>query len=269
MQTDETVQEDLRRWLLGLLPQQESHSLEERLVTDSALYEELLIVEDELIDAYLAGGLAATERDAFESYFMNSTERQEQFRIANALRVYIKDSKVEVSDQQLANAQPHEPSLPPAKVIARRWGLFQRPVTAVFAAAAALLIVTFVWLAVSLRSPSSGNSLSLFLTPGGQTREGGSVQMINLPPGTAFLQLHLRLTRNDYQKYRVTLVNSDGNVIQTNENLIPVAEGGGTTIQFSVRAEHTPPGEYQLKLDGVAGGRFESADSYRFIVIAQ
>ena len=258
MQTEKTVQEDLRRWLLGLLPQQESQSLEERLITDTALYEELLIVEDELIDDYLAGGLTASEREAFDSYFMNSPERQEQFRIANALRLYIDESKQDVSNQQFANAAP-------VKAADRRWTLFRTPVAAVSLAAAVLLVVALVWLALSLHSPSSGNSLSVILTPGGQTREGGSVQTVIVPPGTEFLQLHLRLARNDFQTYRATLVNSEGNVVQTTENLRPSA-GTEPTIQLSVKAEQTPPGEYQLKLDGSAGGKFESADSYRFVV---
>jgi len=259
MQTDKTVQEDLRRWLLGVLPQQESNALEERLITDTALYEELLIVEDELIDEYLAGGLTADEREAFDSYFMNSPERQEQFRIANALRFYIDESKEDVSNRQLANATP-------VKLADHRRAWFRMPVAAVSLAAAAVLVVALVWLAPSLRSPSSGNSLSVFLTPGGQTREGGSVQTITVPPRTEFLQLHLRLARNDFQTYRATLVNSEGNVVQTTENLRPLSEDRGPTIQLSVRAKQTPPGEYQLKLDGFAGGKFESADSYRFVI---
>jgi hypothetical protein len=258
MQTDKTVQEDLRRWLLGLLPQQESQSLEERLITDTALYEELLIVEDELIDEYLAGGLTADEREAFESYFMNSPERQEQFRIASALRFYIDESKQDVSNQQFVNAAP-------VKLADHRRAWFRMPVAAVSLAAAAVLVVALVWLAPSLRSPS-GNSLSVFLTSGVQTRESGSVQTITVPPGTEFLQLHLRLARNDFQTYRATLVNSEGNVVQTTENLRPSAGNTEPTIQLSVRAKQTPPGEYQLKLDGFAGGKFESADSYRFVV---
>src|SRR5262245_20740400 len=93
MSTQAKVPEDLRLWLLGLLPDPESRVLEERLITDAEFYEELLIVEDELIDEYIADRLSADERAAFESYFMNSPERQEQFRIANALRSYISDPK--------------------------------------------------------------------------------------------------------------------------------------------------------------------------------
>lgn len=237
MLTNEKAQEDLRLWLLGLLPEEESRSLEERLITDSELYGELFIVEEELIDAYIADRLSDDERAAFESYFMNSPERQEQFRIANALRVYIGDAKEIESTTE----------------VKRRW-----PFAAISLAAAAVVIAALVW---SWPPTSTGRSFSVVLTPGGQTREGGTVQRITIPPATDTLDLDLKLTHNDYQKYRATLLNSDGGTVQIHENL------SGPTLRFSVSTDQTPPGEYQLKVDGVnAAGTFESADSYRFIV---
>lgn len=240
MLTNEKAQEDVRLWLLGLLPEQESRSLEERLITDSELYEELFIVEEELIDGYIAGRLSADERAAFESYFMNSPERQEQFRIANALRVYIGDAKV--------TEQPVD--------VRRHW-----PIATISLIAAAVVIAALVWLVPSLLSPSTGKSLSIVLTPGGQTREGGAVQRITIPPDTDTLELDLKLTRNDFQKYRATLLNSEGGTVQIHDNL------SGPTLRFSVKTQQTPTGEYQLKVDGLnPDGTVESADSYRFSI---
>ena len=237
MLTNEKAQEDLRLWLLGLLPEQESQSLEERLITDSELYDELFIVEEELIDGYIAGQLSADERSAFESYFMNSPDRQEQFRIANALRVYIGDAKETESTTEVKS----------------RW-----PFAAMSLVAAAVVIAALVW---TWQPASTGKSLSVVLTPGGQTREGGTVQRITIPPDTDTLDLDLKLTRNDFQQYRATLLNSDGGTVQIHENL------SGPTLRFSVRTQQTPAGEYQLKVDGRnADGTFESADSYRFTV---
>lgn len=251
MLTDDKVLEDLRRWLLGLLPEQESRVLEERLIIDSELYEELFIVEEELIDDYIAGRVSAAERAAFQSYFMNSPERQEQFRIANALRVYIGDTKeteppAEVTPAVYANVSQSR----------SRW-----PLASISLLAAALVIVAMVWFAVRLQPASTGRSMSVVLTPGGQTREGGTVQRITIPPDTDTLELDLKLTRNDFQKYRATLLNSDGSAVQINDNL------SGPTPRVSVKTQQTPPGEYQLKVDGLnADGSFESTDSYRFIV---
>ena len=240
MLTNEKALEEVRLWLLGLLPEQDSRSLEERLITDSGLYEEVFIVEEELIDDYIADRLSADERKAFESYFMNSPERQEQFRIANALRVYIGDAKETESSAE----------------VKRRW-----PFAAISLAAAALVIVALVWLAVSLKPGGTGKTLSVVLTPGAQTREGGTVHRITIPPDTDTLELDLKLTRNDFQKYRATLLNSDGGTIQIYENL------SGPTLRVPVRTQQIPPGDYQLKVDGLnPNGTFESADSYRFIV---
>jgi hypothetical protein len=234
--TNEKAAAEVRPWLLGLLPEQESRSLEERMITDSGLYEEVFIVEEELIDDYIAGRLSADERKAFESYFMNSAERQEQFRIANALRVYIGDTKEIRSSTE----------------VRRRW-----PFAAMSLAAAALVIAALVW----LQPGGFGKSYSVVLTPGGPTRDSGTVQQITIPPDTDTLELDLKLTRNDFQKYRATLLNADGGTIQTTDNLT------GPTPRFSVPTQQTPPGDYQLKVDGVnPNGTFESADSYRFVI---
>ena len=239
MLTDQKALGELRLWLLGLLPEQESRSFEERLITDSELYEEVFIVEEELIDDYIAGRLSADERTAFESYFMNSPERQEQFRIANALRAYIGDAKEthSTTDER------------------RGWSF-----AAIGLIAATLVIAVLVWLAVYPGPGRTGTSLAVVLTPGGQTREGGAVQTITIPTGTDSLQLDLKLTRNDFQKYRATLLNSEGGTVQITEHLT------GPTLRVTVPTQQLPPGEYQLKVDGLsAGGRYESADSYRFI----
>ena len=167
---------------------------------------------------------------------MNSPERQEQFRIANALRVYIGDAKV----------------TEPVTDVKRRW-----PFAAMSLAAAAVVIAALVW----IWPGSTGKSYNAVLTPGGQTREGGTAQQqITIPAGTDTLELDLKLTRNDFQKYRATLLNSEGGTIQ-------IKELTGPTLRFSVRTQQIPSGEYQLKVDGInPNGTSESADSYRFSI---
>jgi hypothetical protein len=258
MSTQAKAPEDLRLWLLGLLPDHESRVLEERLITDADFYEELLIVEDELIDEYIAGRLTTDERTAFESYFMNSPERQEQFRIANALRSYIGDAKDPTASEAVTPIETHDRKTP--------WLFSGKPIVTISLAATVLLICALAWLAWGLRPSAPVRSMSVVLTPATHTREGGSIQQVTISPGTDSIQFQLTLTRSDFQKYRVTLVNSDGATIQKIEDLAPLP-AGGRTLQFSVRAQQLPPGEYQLKVDGVApDGRFQSADSYRFAV---
>ena len=89
MQEQTTVQQDLRLWLLGLLSQEHRESVEQRLMTDARAFDEISIVEEELIDEYLSDELSEGERGAFESFFMNSSERQRQFKVAKAWRSYV------------------------------------------------------------------------------------------------------------------------------------------------------------------------------------
>src|SRR5436190_20781993 len=145
METDQNVSSDLKLWLLGLLPEQQSQFLEQRLITDELFYEELFIVEDELIDDYLAGKLTDNQRTAFESYFMNSAERQEQFRIANALKTYIGgDTKLDPSIQTRPDTSHNKPG---AAVF--HWMFSSKPIPTISLVAASLFICALVWLVFS------------------------------------------------------------------------------------------------------------------------
>jgi len=89
LQLDYKEQESLRKYLLGNLPPGEIAALEERLLTDSVIYDELLMVEDELIDQYLSGEQSPAERESFEAHFVLAPERQQKVRFARALKKYL------------------------------------------------------------------------------------------------------------------------------------------------------------------------------------
>ena len=59
----------LTRYLLGELSGSRQTRLEEKLLADEGWYERLLIVEDELIDAYVRDELVADKRSRFEARF--------------------------------------------------------------------------------------------------------------------------------------------------------------------------------------------------------
>jgi hypothetical protein len=75
----------LIRYLLGELSSREQDEFEDRYFADSALHEQLLAVEDELIDAYVRGDLSAQRLDHFEYWFLRSAERREKLKFAKAL----------------------------------------------------------------------------------------------------------------------------------------------------------------------------------------
>jgi hypothetical protein len=81
-------QNAIRRYLLKQLSASEQETVEFRLLSDDAFSEELDIVEDELIDEYLANELSRKERKQFENTFLASPNRQQKFKAAQAVNRY-------------------------------------------------------------------------------------------------------------------------------------------------------------------------------------
>jgi anti-sigma factor RsiW len=78
--------EDLiEQYLLGRLPDRERASAESLLFENESFYEAVRDAEDALIDRYLAGELAAADREAFERHFAASPTRRERIAFARAL----------------------------------------------------------------------------------------------------------------------------------------------------------------------------------------
>ena len=274
MEQQRLNQNDLRLYLLGLLPPERRQPLEELFLTDSASYEELLIAEEELIDEYLAGELAARERAVFETRIANTPEGGREVRFAGALRAYVTSNMAAAGAPAAPAAKPE----PAAKAPEAAGGFFARllrlgPVPALpLAAAALVLMCAGVWLAVKTISPGAPRAvLTARLEPGGVTRAGGEVQQVVVPPGTDELRLRLRLTADEFRSYRVTLHTADGTAALTAERLVPEkGEDGEPFVAVSVPARTAPPGDYQLRLSGVNdAGDLEGVDSYRFKVVVR
>ena len=79
----------IRQYLLKQLSDADQQAFELRLLTDDALSEELEIVEDELIDEYLANELSEEERVSFEKTFLAHPERQRKLKGGRALKRYL------------------------------------------------------------------------------------------------------------------------------------------------------------------------------------
>jgi len=77
---------DLRRYLLGAATPEQRSSVETALLDpDDPAFEDLLLVEDELIDACAAGELREEEKRRFESYLAKLPDRRSELRVTTAL----------------------------------------------------------------------------------------------------------------------------------------------------------------------------------------
>jgi hypothetical protein len=100
--------QEIRNYLLGAVDTDHKTQFEERILSEPGTYEEILIVEEELIDQYVAGGLSKLEREQFETHFLTTAERQKDLRFGQLLRRYVNSHSVPVAQHDFsAAAAPH------------------------------------------------------------------------------------------------------------------------------------------------------------------
>lgn len=74
-----------KRFLLGNVSESERAEIEDRFLANDDFYQDILIAEDDLIDAYVRGELPAPERALFEQKRLASQHRRERVEFAQAL----------------------------------------------------------------------------------------------------------------------------------------------------------------------------------------
>jgi hypothetical protein len=125
-----TPENELSKYLLGNLSEEEEQALEQRFFADEGLFSELLAVEDELVDQYVEGNLKNT---GFEKKLLASAEGRQKIENARALRRYI-------TQQRKAQALPQKLELPQPQVSQSRVLIY------VLAAGIIILIAVGIWL---------------------------------------------------------------------------------------------------------------------------
>lgn len=271
MESQTEEQKGVRQYLLGELSPDSQQNLEERLLTDSEFYEELLIAEDELVDQYLAGALTAPERERFEQHFLVTPARRQQLTFAAALRQY-----VAAAEGAAAPATEVDKPGPAARssFITRLFST-RRPALSWALAAILLLFVSVgTWLGTSnwrarhtAGREVAANIFLVELTPGANRAVGGEFKRIVLPAAANVVRLKLELPANDYLTYQVVLQTDDKRTLYTQDNLKAQATGGAPAIFFDVPAALLTRGDYRVKLNGLtAAGAPEEVTSYSFRV---
>lgn len=82
----------IRRYLLGAISEKERVRVEERIMVDDDFFEQVGLLEDELIDQSLKGDLSAADRKRFEDWFLCTADRRQKLRFARALHRYAADA---------------------------------------------------------------------------------------------------------------------------------------------------------------------------------
>lgn len=225
------VQKRIRPYLLGQLSDSAGEELEQNFLTNAELFEELLVVEDELIDEYLASKLDQNERANFERHFLATPERQEQLRFAQALNRYVTAASHRKNDPRYS------------------WQAFRNSPTFLFRAAAAVVLVSLiaglVWFVLN-RGSAPKTFATLNLTISQSTRgEGAQAASVNVPLSQDALKIVLRLPDQvpRAERYRVELASDNGQ----SRSLKTFAQDG-QSLSVVIPASELNRGQFSLRL---------------------
>lgn len=187
--------------------------MDERLLSESAFLEELLVGEEELIDDYVNGDLPAESRLRFEQHFLCTPERQEKLRFAIALGRYTSQA----TEPGSSKSQEDQAIVLPTNL---NWGARFKGLWAgqslAFRFATAIAMVAFVaaivWLLLPRTfAPTTYATVTLSISSGDRA-EGPTATKIKLPQEVDALKIFLNLPDSSVpaQGYRVEWINDQG-----------------------------------------------------------
>jgi len=270
-------QPTIRRYLLGRADEAGSEQFEERFVSDAEFREAALIVEEELIDDYLAGLLSADDQARFDAHYLAGPRQRQELTLAQTIRAYA-----------LANAAAG-PTVAPEPTWRKLFDFIMGHGGLPALVAATLLLVAVVGLSVWWVSSKHGNGPQLVTAdavarlnkppynaePGLSVpltafldRASGQGQKFAVPAGIDIVQLQLALPAKSYQSYQATLRVTDGEELFTVGDLSAQQSEAGRRLNLRLPARLLTPRDYTLSLNGqTTEGRAESVADYYFRVL--
>jgi methionine-rich copper-binding protein CopC len=239
-------QKKIRQYLLGNLSDELRQPIEERLLTESSFYDELVLSEEELIDDYVNGELADDERLKFEQHFLSAPERQQQLRFAQALSRYTAN----LAETVEADAAKTPSSVTPTKLSwAARFHAFWSGQTSGLRAAVALLVIAILvgalWLSSRRTSPQTFATLTLSASVSNNRAEGVQAAKVSFPLKDDALKIFLKLPEQSSPaaSYKVELVDNNRET-----KTLKVAGQDAQSVQVVIPASELARGQYALKL---------------------
>ncbi len=99
----------VKRYLLGEADEREQQQIEERLLTEDAYAESLLLIEDELIDDYARRLLSAHDRELFELNFLTTPKRLQKLTIAQSLVLHAATENITMPNREATTPEKKNP----------------------------------------------------------------------------------------------------------------------------------------------------------------
>src|SRR6185312_11187358 len=236
------------RYLLGRLSQEQQAELESAFMSDDAVFEELLVVENELRDAYDRGELSGADRRDFEQRLLRTPRQRKAQQFAQALR------------------QPRKPGPPAARIAVERgrWQLLppfgsrRRMFVPAFSLALLILVVAGAWFlrrevtgstpteTASDQRGSTGSTpepqkpqlpeektSALALTSDLVRGGGAGLPSLVIPAGVSVVRLEAPVKRN-FPRYAAALQTVEGRNVWSGDRVTSKPGSTGETVMVLV-----------------------------------
>jgi hypothetical protein len=246
----------LVRYLLGHLPHPQAEELDERSVVDPEFAERLRAIEHDLADAYACGELSANDRLRWERLLGASSGGRQDLTLATALAA-----------RETVNASVR-------RVIPRQaFGLAAAAMIFFVAGAAYLLAPTrgpVVPAAAPIPSaqaapppaPPISPALVIALTLAAPRRDGTTVPLLQIPPGTTDVAVTLELEPTDFTRYAVSLRNLSTRTVTWEAPDVAIAPGPTPSLKVLVPASALPRGLFVFDVVGLGRTARDPIGSY-------
>jgi cell division protein FtsL len=292
---------ELIRYLLRELPEDQVEEIEQRYFTNEDWFDELRRVEAELIDSYVAGELDSDQKKKFEQLYLSMPEGKSRVRFAEALRVkaselpkpatsfsgFKKWSTVQLLAAVLAVfaiagawmiwelihlRSENQSSQKKIQQLQQQSDDLQKQSAAKIQELTKELDSARMDEDVHPPEPIHGAKppqptfLAVLMTPG-LARGSSRMQTIPVERGINFVRFELKLDRDPFAAYRVSLQTADGDELWNLGMLKPLTTASGKTVKFDLPASRLDQRDYVLLLQGrTAGSKFENVSAYPFRV---
>jgi hypothetical protein len=177
-------EKELRRFLLGEMPEDERLEFEESFIFDEDLFDNLRVAEDELIEDYVRGTLEVSDKNKFEANFLTTPKRRQRVEFTRQMLEKLKVENVAVAKVKKTISATENPSF-----FASIAAFFKQPGFALGTGFALVLLIFGGWFL--LRNPNKPVEIvqntptpipQISVTPTATPLENNNVAPINVAP---------------------------------------------------------------------------------------
>lgn len=259
-------EQEMRAYLLGGLSPERHTELAAEIHNNPELQEELLAINEELFDQYLANAFTTDEQQYFKTHFLSTESGQRKLRFATLLRNY-RDrdlQKGSITEDRVPAPIPPVPAPSPWFVSFHR-----NPAYVVSLIVVAGLLATLAGWIYMKKSPTmqaTAAGVPALTLSASSNLPGSSIKKLRAPAQNDEVKVELELTKSDFKKYKTQLFR-ENQPLASQDELPIVSKNTHYVVPVTFTGNLLTPGDYQLKLSGVPdSGQPTVIDVYSFRV---